>query len=82
MDLSLDFDIGGGFLISLNEIRIENFGGDEMEMMLVRCLLAKASELNLVRIVMNFEMTRNVCSKISEILEYKKSSPYADVIFD
>ncbi|KAI3443441.1 hypothetical protein Pfo_000106 [Paulownia fortunei] len=68
----------GGFR-SLIFIAIENFGGEETELMLVKSLLANTTYLVLMRIVMSIFMSNNDMDlKTSEILGYEKASRFAD----
>ncbi|EYU26502.1 hypothetical protein MIMGU_mgv1a019139mg, partial [Erythranthe guttata] len=81
VEFLVDFDTGVDFRC-LDDVCIKNFGGEAIERMLVRYLLANSSDLTLMTIFMNDVMANGMLSKISEILGYEKSSPYADVIFN
>ncbi|KAL0410303.1 UNVERIFIED_CONTAM: hypothetical protein Slati_3620000 [Sesamum latifolium] len=77
-----DYD-GGGDFVDLNDVTIENFGGNGTEMMLVRHLLARAPHLYIMRIKMNPLLDDiDVDLKIHHILEYWKASPGANIMFD
>ncbi|KAL7157337.1 hypothetical protein ABFS83_02G071300 [Erythranthe nasuta] len=81
VEFLVDFDTGVDFR-RLDDVCIKNFGGEAIERMLVRYLLANSSDLTLMTIFMNDVMANGMLSKITEILGYEKSSPYADVIFN
>lgn len=80
-DSLVEYGTMGGFL-TVKTIDIENFGGEETELMLVRFLLANAMELCLMRIVLADFTAKDRRMLIFEILEYEKGCEFADVIFD
>ncbi|KAL2235499.1 UNVERIFIED_CONTAM: hypothetical protein Sindi_1282100, partial [Sesamum indicum] len=70
-------------LVALNDVRIENFGGNVTEMALVRHLLARTPHLHIMRIEMNPLLDDiDADLKIHQILEYWRASPRANIIFD
>ncbi|KAL2503243.1 F-box/LRR-repeat protein 13 [Forsythia ovata] len=80
--VNADADADGPFH-SLIYIAIENFGGNESEMELVKYLLANAHTLFRMRIAMDMSMIKNELQlKISKILEFERASRIAQVTFD
>ncbi|KAL2235500.1 UNVERIFIED_CONTAM: F-box/LRR-repeat protein [Sesamum indicum] len=76
-------DYGVGDFGGLNDVRIENFGGNVTEMALVRHLLARTPHLHIMRIEMNPLLDDiDADLKIHQILEYWRASPRANIIFD
>ncbi|KAL0346874.1 UNVERIFIED_CONTAM: F-box/LRR-repeat protein [Sesamum calycinum] len=74
---------GVGDFGDLNNVTIENFGGNGTEMTLVRHLLARTPHLHIMRIEMN-PLLDDVDAdlKIHQILEYWRAAPRANIIFD
>ncbi|KAK4415490.1 hypothetical protein Salat_2656400 [Sesamum alatum] len=72
-----------GVFGALNYVIIENFGGNRTEMMLVRRFLVRSPHLYIMKIEMNPHLDDiDVDLKIHHILEYRKASPGANIMFE
>ncbi|KAL0370852.1 UNVERIFIED_CONTAM: hypothetical protein Sangu_0403300 [Sesamum angustifolium] len=76
-------DDGVGDFGDLNDVVIENFGGNEIEMTLVRHLLARTPHLDIMKIEMN-PLLDDVDAdlKIHQILDYWRASLGVNIMFN
>ncbi|CAI9760589.1 unnamed protein product [Fraxinus pennsylvanica] len=82
LELNLVNDDAVGAFHKLIYVMIENFGGNESELGLVKYLLANAHSLFRMRFVMDMSRIKNELKLKSKIREFEKASPFVVVRFE